>query len=115
MERLTKRTDKGIAYLANVKQDEQEVEGSKNTLECLYESWQRLADYEDKYKAKKVVLKPFNEIMRMKVCHNVNCPTCDYNFMILEFENDKTRRFAEYAEYQRYCNKCGQKLDWVVK
>ena len=45
--RLTKRTDKGIAYLVNVKQDEQEIEGSKNTLECLYESWQRLAYYED--------------------------------------------------------------------
>ncbi len=49
MPRLTKRTKDGIAYLANVKQNEQEIEGSKNTLECLYESWQRLAEYEDKY------------------------------------------------------------------
>lgn len=47
MERLTKRTAEGIAYLANVKQDEQVIEGSRNTLQCLYDSWQKLAEYED--------------------------------------------------------------------
>lgn len=47
MERLTKRTAEGIAYLANVKQDEQVIEGSRNTLKCLYDSWQKLAEYED--------------------------------------------------------------------
>ena len=68
-------------------------------------------------RAMKVILKPFNEIMRMKVCYDVNCPTCDYNFMVLEFENDKVKRFTEYGKYQKYCNNCGQRLDWteVVK
>ena len=45
MERLTKRTAEGIAYLANVKQDEQVIEGSRNTLQCIYDSWQKLAEY----------------------------------------------------------------------
>lgn len=47
MERLTKRTEVGIAYLVKVKQNEQEIEGVKNTLQCLFDSWQRLASYED--------------------------------------------------------------------
>jgi len=47
MERLTKRLPNGMAYLAKVKDNEQEIEGTKNTLEYLLESWQRLAAYED--------------------------------------------------------------------
>lgn len=47
MDKLTKRTPEGIAYLAKVRVNEQEIEASKNTCECLFESWQRLADYED--------------------------------------------------------------------
>lgn len=47
MERLTARTPEGIAYLAKVRPNEQEVEASKHTCECLYESWQKLADIED--------------------------------------------------------------------
>ena len=47
---MTKRTAEGIAYLANVKQDEQVIEGSRNTLQCLYDSWQKLAEYEDREK-----------------------------------------------------------------
>jgi len=45
--RLTMRTPEGIAYMAKVKNDEQVIEGAKNTLECLHEAFQRLADYED--------------------------------------------------------------------
>jgi len=58
IERLTKRTQDGIAYLAKVKDSEQAVEGSKNTLECLFESWQRLADYEDAEENGTLVLLP---------------------------------------------------------
>ena len=48
MDRLTKRTPKGDAYLANVKDDEQAVDcKSRNTAQCIMDSWDRLADYED--------------------------------------------------------------------
>lgn len=47
-DRLTARTEDGIAYLVNVKQDEQEVEcKSRNTAQCILDSWERLATYED--------------------------------------------------------------------
>ena len=48
VERLTARTHDGHAYLANVKDDEQEVEcASRNTAQCIMDSWERLAAYED--------------------------------------------------------------------
>ena len=48
VERLTARTHDGHAYLANVKDDEKEVEcGSRNTALCIIDSWERLAAYED--------------------------------------------------------------------
>lgn len=48
MERLTARTEKGLAYLVNVKPDEQEVESPyKNTLQCILDCFERLAAYED--------------------------------------------------------------------
>ena len=47
-ERLTNRTHDGHAYLVNVKDDAQEVEcKSENTAQCILDSWERLADYED--------------------------------------------------------------------
>ena len=63
MERLTKRTAEGIAYLANVKQDEQVIEGSRNTLQCLYDSWQKLAEYEDKIEVGDLI-----KVVRCKDC-----------------------------------------------
>ena len=48
VERLTNRTHDGHAYLVNVKDDEQEVEcKSENTAQCILDSWERLAAYED--------------------------------------------------------------------
>ncbi|MFV0399181.1 MAG: hypothetical protein ACK5LX_01000 [Oscillospiraceae bacterium] len=47
MDRITARTPDGLAYLAKVRPNEQEVEASRHTCECIYESWQRLAAYED--------------------------------------------------------------------
>ena len=48
MDRLTKRTPEGHAYLVNVKSDEQEVDcASRNTAQCIMDSWERLAAYED--------------------------------------------------------------------
>lgn len=48
MSRLTKRTKIGVAYLANIKPSEKEITSSMDTCECLYASWQKLADYEDR-------------------------------------------------------------------
>ena len=47
--RLTNRSPKnGMAYLVNVKPDEQEVDSPyKNTLRCIMDSFNRLAAYED--------------------------------------------------------------------
>jgi hypothetical protein len=49
MDRLTARSPKNnMAYLVNVKNDEQEVECKyPNTLRCILDSFQRLAEYED--------------------------------------------------------------------
>jgi hypothetical protein len=47
MERLTKRTPEGTAYLAKVKNADEAIEGAKDTLEYVFESWQKLAAYED--------------------------------------------------------------------
>lgn len=48
MDRLTARTETGHAYLVNVKPDEQEVDSPyKNTLQCILDCFERLAQYED--------------------------------------------------------------------
>jgi len=48
MERLTDRSPKNnMAYLVNVKGDEQGLEGSHNTLMCVRAAFERLAAYED--------------------------------------------------------------------
>ena len=47
-ERLTARSPKnGMAYLVNVRENEQAVDGSYNTLMCIRESWEKLAKYEE--------------------------------------------------------------------
>ena len=48
MSRLTARTETGHAYLVNVRPDEQEVDSPhKNTLQCILDCFERLAQYED--------------------------------------------------------------------
>lgn len=50
MDRLTKRTPNGVAYMAiadTLSKKDQEIEGSKPILEGLYAMFQKLADYED--------------------------------------------------------------------
>jgi len=48
MERLTARSPiNNAAYLVNIKDDEQVLEGAYNTLVCLKEAFDRLAAYED--------------------------------------------------------------------
>ena len=46
--RLTARSPKNnMAYLVNVKNDEQGIEGSYNTLKCISDCFEGLAQYED--------------------------------------------------------------------
>lgn len=47
MERLTKRAENGMPYLAKVKDGETAVEGSYNTLKCIQEAFEALAKYEE--------------------------------------------------------------------
>ena len=47
-EQLTARSPKnGMAYLVNVRENEQAVDGSYNTLMCIRDSWEKLAKYEE--------------------------------------------------------------------
>ena len=47
-ERLTARNKNGLAYLVNVKPNEQEVDSPhKNTLKCILDCFERLAQYEE--------------------------------------------------------------------
>lgn len=48
IERLTARNKNGLAYLVNVKPNEQEVDSPhKNTLKCILDCFERLAQYEE--------------------------------------------------------------------
>jgi hypothetical protein len=59
MKRLTARTKNGHAYLVNVKPDEQEVDSPyKNTLQCILDCFERLAQYEDAEEQGRCVLMP---------------------------------------------------------
>ena len=64
MERLTARSVKNnMAYLVKVKPDEQEVESPyPNTLNAIIESFQRLAEYENKIER--------GELVEVVKCHN---------------------------------------------
>ena len=53
MSRLTARSLKNNqAYLLGIRNDEQEVEGTKQTLLAIKEAFEKLADYEDKEETK---------------------------------------------------------------
>ena len=61
MKRLTARTETGHAYLVNVKPDEQEVDSPhKNTLQCILDCFERLAQYEDAEEQGRCVVLPCN-------------------------------------------------------
>ena len=55
-ERLTARNKNGFAYLVNVKPNEQEVDSPhKNTLKCILDCFERLAQYEEEAIARQSV------------------------------------------------------------
>ena len=59
MKRLTERTKEGIAYLRKVRDDEQEIQGHYRTLDCVLESWERLAQYEDLAEQERMHIAPY--------------------------------------------------------
>lgn len=60
MNRLTARNEKGLAYLVNVKPDEQAVDSPhKNTLQCILDCFERLAHYEDLEEQGRLLVLPF--------------------------------------------------------
>lgn len=79
MERLTARTKNGHAYLVNVKPDEQEVNSPhKNTLQCILDCFERLAQYEDLEEQGRLVVLPCwghvfihsdGHVQEMEMCH----------------------------------------------
>ena len=86
IERLTARNKDGLAYLVNVKPDEQEVDSPhKNTLKCILDCFERLAQYEDE------------AIARQSETEMAVCPDCKGSGV-----------YQEYDEYDRYyVHACG--------
>ena len=96
MERLTKRTADGMAYLANVKQDEQVIEGSRNTLQCLYDSWQKLAEYEDKIEEGDLI-----KVVRCMDCINWVEATTGHKYCD-QWSTDGDRHYTSADDYCSY-------------
>lgn len=74
-----------------------------------------LALENEKKMSEKPNIQPFNDIMRMQKCYKVKCPKCGEKFFVLEFINDKDRRFKEFSEWLNNCYNCGQKLNWGIE
>ena len=77
-ERLTARNKNGLAYLVNVKPNEQEVDSPhKNTLKCILDCFERLAQYEDAEIARQSVTSEDNwEELREEFMRNLRgCDT----------------------------------------
>lgn len=69
MDRLTARIENGLAYLVKVKDDEQVVESPfKNTLRCILDSFERLAQYEDSGLSPDEVKNLYRQLTKFKEC-----------------------------------------------
>jgi len=74
--RLTARNIEGFAYLVNVKPDEQAVESPyPNTLRCILDNFERLAQYEDTGLSPAEVAELKN---KAKSKNDLNCRICDH-------------------------------------
>lgn len=67
-DRLTARSPKNnMAYLVKVRPDEQEVESSyPNTLKCILEGFNRLAEYEDFFEQNKTTPSELAELVKAR-------------------------------------------------
>ena len=98
-ERLTARRPKsGLAYLVNVKQDEQIVESPyPDTLRCIMESFERLAQYEDIGSPEE-----FAELARAKAEGRLVILPCRVGDTVhLDFEHCLQFRFCGWTARQR--------------
>jgi hypothetical protein len=89
MERLTKRTLKGVAYMAitdTLPKFQQEIRGSQPVLEGIYDMFQKLADFEDREEPKKVI--------KIEGVSSQACPMCMSNVN------------------WKYCSNCGQRISY---
>lgn len=89
MERLTKRTPNGVAYMAiadTLPKADQEIEGSKPILEGLYSMFQKLADFEDREDPKPAI--------KIDGVSSQACPVCHTNVN------------------WKYCKNCGQRISY---
>ena len=98
-ERLTARNKNGLAYLVNVKPNEQEVDSPhKNTLKCILDCFERLAQYEEE------------AITALQACQTKE--PCDYCKSGIDtvslMDSDMVMRFVRPVSY---CPDCGRKLD----
>jgi len=102
MDRLTKRTPNGIAYMAiadTLSKRDQELEGSRPILEGLYAMFQKLADYEDRDTPQK--------------------PREHYHWG--DFSDEEKKEHSQWfcskcgwelEEDKNFCSECGQRIDW---
>jgi len=101
MERLTAIAPSGMAYLINVKPNEQDVESPHpNTLRCIMDSFNKLAEYEETGRTP-------DEITNL----------CDSHSNLLKYVIKKTeiKRERDYweREAKKWCNQLGSLRKWL--
>lgn len=118
--RLTKRTaNENLPFLVNVKENEQRVEGSYNTLMCIKDSWEKLARYEEtglEPEGVHRIISLANKLAKepKETCEWVeddsgtwSCSKCEASW---EFNNG-----GPSDNDMHYCPKCGREIATINK
>ena len=124
IERLTARTETGRAYLVNVKPDEQEVDSPhKNTLQCILDCFERLAQYEDAEEQGLLVVLPCKvgdtvftieldckdnpDNSQVCFCWNKSCKECDKSYLRVWENRNKTADIRSIVAEMGLCGESG--------
>ena len=124
MDRLTARTKNGHAYLVNVKPDEQEVDSPhKNTLQCILDCFERLAQYEDAEEQGLLVVLPCKvgdtvftieldckdnpDHSQMCFCWDKSCKECDKSYLRVWENRNKTADIRSIVAEMGLCGESG--------
>ena len=124
IERLTARTETGRAYLVNVKPDEQEVDSPhKNTLQCILDCFERLAQYEDAEEQGRCVVLPCKvgdtvftieldckdnpDHSQMCFCWDKSCKECDKSYLRVWENRNKTADIRSIVAEMGLCGESG--------